>query len=312
MNRIASSFAFDKGLSTIQQRQRELTEMQEQLTSGKRVARASDDPVAAARAERALANQARSLADQRSLEASRNAMEQAESSLGAANEKLLYVRDLVVSAGNGTYSDAERLNIANAIRGVRLDLLAVANRGDGAGGYLFGGQGSRVPPFTDLGGGVVGFNGSSGAQQVAGVDPLPTSMDGNQVWLQAPPANGVPGPSVSVFVALHRIADELALPGRTGAQIAQTVADGLRDIDAVSANLSSHRAFVGETLIQTDSVEVRLSQQGLAAAAERSAAEDLDMVQAISGFQNQQTGYDAALKAYSMVQRLSLFQYIGN
>ena len=35
------------------------------------------------------------------------------------------------------------------------------------------------------------------------------------------------------------------------------------------------------------------------------------MVQAISDFQNQQTGYDAALKAYSMVQRLSLFQYLN-
>ena len=44
---------------------------------------------------------------------------------------------------------------------------------------------------------------------------------------------------------------------------------------------------------------------------ERSAAEDLDMVEAISEFQGKQTGYDAALKTYSMVQRLSLFQYIG-
>ena len=32
--------------------------------------------------------------------------------------------------------------------------------------------------------------------------------------------------------------------------------------------------------------------------------------QAISDFQNQQTGYDAALKTYSMVQRMSLFQYL--
>jgi flagellar hook-associated protein 3 FlgL len=35
------------------------------------------------------------------------------------------------------------------------------------------------------------------------------------------------------------------------------------------------------------------------------------MVQAISSFQNQQTGYDAALKSYSMVQRISLFQYLN-
>ena len=34
------------------------------------------------------------------------------------------------------------------------------------------------------------------------------------------------------------------------------------------------------------------------------------MVQAISDFQNQQTGYEAALKTYSMVQRMSLFHYV--
>ncbi len=310
MYRITSAYAQESSLATLQKRQRDLSEMQEQLTSGKRVTRASDDPVAAARAERALAIQTRTAADQRSLEASRNAMSQAESSIGAAGDKLLSIRDLVVSAGNGTYTDSERLHIADALRGMRSDLLAIANRGDGAGGYLFGGQGSQQPPFLDAPGGVT-YNGAAGLQHVAGGEPLPMALDGRTIWLQAP--NGVNGAAdLSVFDALERIANELATPGRTSAQVAQGVADGLRDLDAVARNLSSHRAFVGETLNRTDSVEVRLSEQALAASAERSAAEDLDMVQAISGFQNQQTGYDAALKAYSMVQRLSLFQYIGN
>ena len=35
------------------------------------------------------------------------------------------------------------------------------------------------------------------------------------------------------------------------------------------------------------------------------------MVKAISEFQNQQSGYDAALKAYASVQRLSLFDYLN-
>jgi flagellar hook-associated protein 3 FlgL len=60
----------------------------------------------------------------------------------------------------------------------------------------------------------------------------------------------------------------------------------------------------------TDAVEGRIAATALAAQTERSNAEDLDMVQAISDFQGQQTGYDAALKTYSMVQRLSLFQYL--
>ena len=67
---------------------------------------------------------------------------------------------------------------------------------------------------------------------------------------------------------------------------------------------------MGELLGRGDSVEVRLSQQALAAQAERSSAEDLDMVKAVSEFQAKQTGYDAALQTYAMVQRMSLFDYI--
>ena len=51
--RVATMNAFDRGLSTLQKRQSEMAAMQEQLTSGKRVQRASDDPADAARAERA-------------------------------------------------------------------------------------------------------------------------------------------------------------------------------------------------------------------------------------------------------------------
>ena len=42
-----------------------------------------------------------------------------------------------------------------------------------------------------------------------------------------------------------------------------------------------------------------------------SRAEDLDMIKGISDFENQQTGYQAALQTYASVQKLSLFNYIG-
>ena len=69
--RIATANAFDSGVDTLQQRQSELAKLQEQMTSGKRVARASDDPAAAARAERAMANVERTVTSQRAVDASR-------------------------------------------------------------------------------------------------------------------------------------------------------------------------------------------------------------------------------------------------
>lgn len=307
--RVSTYNAFERGLSTLQQSQADLSTLQEQLTTGKRVARASDDPAAAARAERALATQMRTEADQRALEASRNAVAQAESALGDAGELLQQAREYMVAAGNASYSDLERQGLAVAVRGLREQLLSVANRSDGAGSYLFGGQGSERPPFVDAPGGVQ-YRGAAGQTQTAHREPLPLTLDGRSTWLQAnDAADGSPG--LSVFGLLDRLATELETPGRPGDAIAQSVSDGLRDLDAVSDHLLSQRARLGETLNRSDSVEVRLSQQALAAQTERSAAEDLDLVQAVSDFQNQQTGYDAALKAYALVQRMSLFQYIN-
>lgn len=306
--RIATASSYERGLSSLQRRQAELAEQQEQLTSGKRVARASDDPAAAARAERAMSAQLRVEADQRALDASRNAVLQAESALGDAGELIQKVREHVLAAGNASYSDAERAGLGAAIRGLREQLLSIANRGDGAGNYLFGGQGATRPPFRDAPGGVV-FVGDSGASMTANAQPLPLTVDGRSTWLKATDPD-LGSDSLSAFAVLDRLAHELESPGRDNDQVTAIVREGIKDLDAVADNLLSARAQMGEVLNRADAVEVRLSQQGLMAAAERSAAEDLDMVQAVSEFQAQQTGYDAALKAYSMVQRLSLFDYV--
>jgi flagellar hook-associated protein 3 FlgL len=53
--RVSTANAYDASIEQLQRRQQQLPEGQLQLTSMKRVNRASDDPTAAARAERALA-----------------------------------------------------------------------------------------------------------------------------------------------------------------------------------------------------------------------------------------------------------------
>lgn len=306
--RIGTAHSYQSTIDNLQRRQQSLADAQARLSSGKRVATPSDDPAAAARAERALAATSRAEAAQRALQASRNVMQQAESALGDAGEQLQQARELIVAAGNGSYSDADRAGIADQLRGLRTRLLAIANRDDGAGNRLFGGQGASAQPFVDAPGGVR-FDGLPGQMLVIAGEPLPISVDGRSTWLAAP--NAVTGADdLSVFDLLGRIADELATPGRDGATIGAAVRDGLRDVDASMDRLSSQRARLGESLGRVDNVEARLAQVVLAGQTERSNAEDLDMVQAVSEFQSQQTGYDAALKTYSMVQRMSLLDHL--
>jgi flagellar hook-associated protein 3 FlgL len=141
-------------------------------------------------------------------------------------------------------------------------------------------------------------------------------VDGMAVDITGTPADGDTfelSPStddLSVFDALDQVVGELKTPLRTGAQVTQTVQNGLRDLDGAAGNLQSARAMTGEVLNRIDAVDGRLDDLKLFGESTRSDAEDLDMVQAISDFQNQQTGYQAALQTYSSVQRMSLFDYI--
>ncbi len=306
--RIATLSTFDTSVAQLQRRQQDLTRAQEQLTSGKRVLRASDDPAAAATAERALAAEARAASRQRALDASRNATQMAEGALGDAGELLQQAREQIVAVGNGSYTDAERTIAAKSLRNLRDDLLAVANRQDGTGRYIFGGQGSNVSPLQDAPGGVV-YSATGGQLQASTGEATSLSVDGGAAWLQAPDPDN-PGGTISLFDVLDRVVGELETPGRTSAQIAQTVSSGIGDLDKVADNLSSWRAETGQALNRIDAIGSRLAQTKLDAQTERSGAEDLDMLAAISDFQNRQTGYDAALKTYSIVQRMSLFDYV--
>jgi len=410
--RIASANSYEATIDVLQRRQSDLSDMQTRLTSGKRLLKASDDPAAAARAERAMAAEMRADTSQRSVDASKVIMSQTESALGDAGDLLQQMREALVSSGNATYSDAERSQLAASLSSMRQQLLGVANRSDGSGSYLFGGQGSSQPPFVDsptpAG---VQFRGTSGQLQTPSDTALPLSTDGVAGWLNAstgngvfvtqsttnsvsgapltgawidagsvtnpsslfpvadtgyrvhftsstaydiesyslsspatPPTvessgtyqsgtaiaihgmavtvNGTPAtgdqfnvapstPTLSVFDTIDAAIAQLKTPNRTPAQRAQSSADGLRNIDSSMASLNLARSATGGALNLIDNETTRLGTQKLAAQTERSNAEDLDLPQALSEFQNQQTGYEAALKSYSMVQKMSLFQYIS-
>jgi hypothetical protein len=117
--RTSSANAYDTAVRNITMRQSALSGLQENLTSGKRVLRPSDDPTSAALAERALTRINRIATDQRALEAQRSSIEVAESTLGSVTDAMQRFRELVVSAGNGVHSSTERKAIAVELQGLR-------------------------------------------------------------------------------------------------------------------------------------------------------------------------------------------------
>ncbi|MDP1685075.1 flagellar hook-associated protein FlgL [Hydrogenophaga sp.] len=190
--RVSTANSYDNTVSLLARRQAELAQLQENLATGKRVLKPSDDPVAATLSETAQNRLSRTQSDLRSLETARTGLQQAESGLAESGELIQKVRDLLVSAGNATFGPSEREDIARQLEGLREQLIGVANLKDNSGRTLFGGLGGAATPFVDLysaGGNGVQFEGQRG-QAAAGNTSLPQTLDGNAIWMRVPEGNG--------------------------------------------------------------------------------------------------------------------------
>jgi flagellar hook-associated protein 3 FlgL len=220
--RVSTANSYDTTVSALARRQADLAAQQERLSTGKRVLRASDDPVAATLAEAAQNRLSRVQGDLRAMESSRASLAQAESGLAESGDLIQRARDLMVSAGNATFGPSEREDIARQLSGLREQMISVANRQDNAGRTLYGGLGGSATPFVDLygpTGGAVQFQGQRG-QQSAGNTSLPQSLDGDAIWMRIPQGNGsftlsLPDSNTSaVRTGLGQVTNPTALTGQ--------------------------------------------------------------------------------------------------
>lgn len=418
IQRVATANLYDTSIRNLGARQNTLVNLQDNLTSGKRVVRASDDPVAAAQAERAMTRISRIQSEQRQLEIQKGNIAQAESTLGDAVGLVQEIRQLFVAAGSGTLKSEDRKTYALQIDSLRQQLSDVINRKDTNGVPLLGALGSALEPFVGPLSGSPDylFNGLPGQAASTGTG-IATALDGHAALMFDPVRDGVytatvaPGgaastlttsviatsnpqaldgssyamqitavaidpvnKTTSVTYALTQtdrdgtvtvLAPVTTPPVTTGEAIPITVAKGptqvmaftlsgtptvgdtvdiapsaslmsaidsgmrgiasapdsnaaaqavgqaLSNIDAGLERLHNLRGYAGELLNRADRIGSDQEQRSIQLEADRSRAEDLDMVKGISDFQNANVGYQAALQSYAMVQKLSLFNYIN-
>jgi|UniRef100_UPI0035B19484 flagellar hook-associated protein 3 FlgL len=187
--RLGTANTYDRTLATLTTRQTQLSELQEKLSAGKKVIRASDDPTGAAQAERAMTRSRRVDVEVRALNLQRNSLAVAEGTLGNSMELLQNIRQLMIAAGDAGYSPSDRAAIAQEIKGMRDQLFGYANKLDSNGVPLFSGLGSAPQPFIDVVTGVV-FSGIGGTRSGDAVS-VPATMDGEATWMNVPTGNGV-------------------------------------------------------------------------------------------------------------------------
>ena len=307
--RVSTIMMYQQNMRGITDSQSAWLKYGEQMSTGKRVNRASDDPVAAsqavvlsqAQAQNSQYATARTFATQRvSIEES--TLSQVTTAIQSAQEKIVY-------AGNGTLSDDDRNSLATDLQGIRDQLLNLANSTDGNGRYIFAGYKTDTPPFDDTGkyvGGTLNVE-----QQVDSSRTMVIGHTGNLIFDNAT-SNAKPDADTNVFTALDSAIAALKTPVE-GDETAQDTA--LAAIDKTNRSLSNSlnnvltvRAELGTQLNELDKLDSLGDDRALAQTQQMSNLVDVDWNSTISNYTMQQTALQAAYKAFTDMQGMSLFQ----
>lgn len=164
--RISNHLMYKLGIRPIMDHQSNIAKVQEQISSGKKILKPSDDPTNSARLMEL--NKQIELNDQygRNITLARGRLNAEESALQSSDDILQRVRELTVSAHNAAMTTENRRTIALEISQLRQQLVDVANSKDSEGAYLFSGFKEQTQPFTSDSSGVVNYSGDQGQRQL--------------------------------------------------------------------------------------------------------------------------------------------------
>lgn len=194
MSRISTAAMHQSALQGILDRNAALVKTQNQIASGKRINSPADDPSGAVRAldiDRALAE---SQQFKRNSDVVTNRLTYEEQTLADMTNLLQRARDLTLQGANATTDAGGRAAISQEISARLDDLVAMSNRKDANGEYLFAGFQTQTQPFARSGTAVqylgdlgVRYVQTSPTQKVAdghtGIDVFMNVVNGNGTFV---------------------------------------------------------------------------------------------------------------------------------
>ncbi|MDU0355734.1 flagellar hook-associated protein FlgL [Paraglaciecola aquimarina] len=167
--RISTGQLYDRSVQAVLENQGDLSDIQQQLASGKKLLRPSDDPVGAAQVIR-LTEDIDLLAQyQKNSNLLTNSLEQEETVLKAVNTAADRARVLMVQSGNGIVGVEDRRAIAIEIEQIRDQVFDLMNSRNANGEYIFAGLQSADPAFSydpSATGNKYSFEGDAGANRI--------------------------------------------------------------------------------------------------------------------------------------------------
>ncbi|MGH9596095.1 MAG: flagellar hook-associated protein FlgL [Edaphobacter sp.] len=236
-----------------------------ELSSGLRVASLSDDPVAVAQSTLFGSAIAKDDSFVQSAAGTTSRLQVADSTLGEVVRQVTSALSTAVSGNNGTLNASDLASVAQALSGVRDQVLSLANTSY-QGQHLFGGSQGSTPPFTlntATNPATAVYNGDSKLQYVE-------TPSGQKIQVNLPGSNVFGSAGSGVLGALNQLISYFS-GGATSATLttdtgALTTALGQLSSQRSTLDSSLSRLQATSTFAQTEESQLKVAQSNLVAA----------------------------------------------
>lgn len=303
--RITNNTLTDGYLRNLSRNLNQMQKYQNQLSSGKEVSKPSDNPMAVSK----IMNLENSIKTNeqynRNIDDALGWVKTADGSMGEVTSSLLRARDLIIYGANGTLSDTDRSALADEVDQLSGQLTQVLNTNyDGR--YVFGGQATTKPPFSQDANGVMTYSGNDvnitrEIAQGVNVDipnrgDLLTNVDKNDL---ADASNEEMGTLLKNISNALRNGETDELSGNL-----------LGDIDKHVDNVIRVRSKMGTTYNRLEASSQRNEAENLNMTELKSKSEDIDLPKKMMEFSVMSTVYEASLSVGAKVLQASLLDYM--
>lgn len=276
----------------------QLATRQREVTSGRRVHTASDDPAAAQASVGEHAEIGTLDTYSKAANSVTSRLSVVDSVLADLVAKITQASATLTSAQGSVLSTTQREALAGELRGVR-DAIYQGMTTQFRGAYLFAGTSSTTSPYgRNPDGSVTAYQGNTGTASVD-VDrqlAVQVTFDGDAL-LRGGGAN-------DLFETLEQVIAAVS------ANDSAAMAAGSTELTAAFERVLGLQSRVGTDLAQLDDKRLVLETARRAASSRLSMQEDANMVESISGMTAAETAYRAALGATSTIGRMSLLDYL--
>lgn len=282
---------------------RNLTQMEQlqmQATTGRKINKASDDPVGITYSLRYRTELAANEQYQKNVDSALSWLDFNDTVVSQAGDVLQRVKVLATQGANGTNPDIALDNVKNEIEQLKEQLIDIANSKLN-GKYVFNGEQFDQQPY-DAALDLKSVATDTGAVKYAvGVNvQLDINFTGNQIFGAADPV----GTGNNMFSVLDRVISAL------GAGEYSAVADEIPNIDANIDRLLSVRSEIGARVNRVELMQNRLADLGINLTDMQSKVEDADFEKLLIDTQINENIYQASLSVGAKVISKSLIDFL--